>query len=254
VSDPGYITTSYDKKRDVNDDADDNLSLAALKAQSNIRRFQGKTGAGSDVVSWKVILQNFSVKKLNGVYIRQKEDISDRYSFISQTGLVLWWYDRRRFWMVSPKRLVSTDKSYACIENDSVHPKDISGLWQVWDRNAKQFVDDENGKILAGVAEKVTLTGFTTPEFNGTFVEMRNRHGSRPAFMKYDRKQNRALVLFYRNSTQQWRVRKEGTKESIPIAVSDESVMLHRNIKKEGLWANGLSKQETNKMLAVAVV
>jgi len=252
VSDPGYITTSYDKKRDVEDDADDNVSLAALQAQTNLRK--AKKEMGNDVVSWKVVLQNFNVKKLNGVYIRRKEDIADRYSFISQTGLVLWWYDRRRFWMVSPKRLVATDKSYACIENDSVHPRDISGVWQVWDRNAKQFVDDENGKILAGVAEKVTLTGFTTPEFNGTFVETKNRHGPRPTFMKYDRKQDRALVLFYRNSTKQWRVRKEGTKDSIPIASSDESVMLRGNVKKGGLWADGLAKKETSKLLAVAVV
>jgi len=216
-SDPGFITTSSEIKSEDDDD-DDNLSLAALKAK-NDRKKPSKNEVENDIVSWKVILHGFKLEKLNGEYICQEDESNTYARFVSPSGLVLWWYSRRKLWMVSPVRLVGTDKSYACVEDECTHPSCISGVWKVYDKITKKFVKDGRGRVRTGRAKKVSLKGFMAqPEMNGIFVERRTRQSQRPTFEKLGKK---TLVLFYRNSTNNWYVRRDGVTESIPIAASD---------------------------------
>jgi len=220
-SDPGFITKLTDHKTGEDHD-DDHLSLAALMAKNHVQRPITKE-VESDTVSWKVTLHGFKLEKLNSEYVCMKDESSNYAHFISPTGLVLWWYSRRKLWMVSPERLVGTDKSYACVVDECTHPACISGVWQVYDKIEKKFLKDEGGNVHGGRAEKVSLRGFIgQPGMNGIFIETRIWLGQRPTFEKLGK---RTLVLFYRNSTNKWYVRQKGKTASIPIAACDVDVV-----------------------------
>jgi len=251
--DPGTISSpawlSDEKEQD-------HLTLAELKMLAtnevtqaeppadvqNRRKNDGAAGEKEDIVVWKVVLSGFRVPKLNNVYLLQENLINGRPHFKSSSGrIVLWWFHRRRFWMLSPQRLVGSDQSYACIEHTGEHPKDVEGMWQVYDRNLKKFVKNEGAAIQPGVAEKISLRGFSkVPNLNGVFIETRNWMCNRPTFLKYDAEANVALVLFYRNSTKQWCVTKDGEIGSTPIVSCEEPGMHPRDYKDRRVWRDAL--------------
>jgi len=231
--DPGAISSPSwlsDEK------GEDHLTLSELKN----RRHSDEVAAGDDIVVWKVVLSGFRVAKLNNVYLLQENLINGRPHFKSSSGrIVLWWFHRRRFWMLSPQRLVGSDQSYACIEHvgKQKHPKDVQGMWQVYDRNLKKFVENEGAAIQPGVAEKVSLRGFSkVPHLNGVFIETRNWRCNRPTFLKYDAEADVSLVLFYRNSTRQWCVTKDGEIGSTPIVSCEEPGLHPRDYKDRRVW------------------
>jgi len=235
--DPGAISSPSwlsDEK------GEDHLTLSELKS----RRKSDEVGEGDDIVVWKVVLSGFRVPKLNNVYLLQENLINGRPHFKSSSGrIVLWWFHRRRFWMLSPQRLVGSDQSYACIEHlgKQKHPKDVVGMWQVYDRNLKKFVENEGAAINPGVAEKVSLRGFSkVPTLNGVFIETRNWRCNRPTFLKYDAEADVSLVLFYRNSTKQWCVTKDGEIGSKPIVSCEEPGMHPREYKDRRVWRDAL--------------
>lgn len=233
--DPGSISSpawlSDEKEQD-------HLTLAELKTS----RKRDEAAGEEAIVVWKVVLSGFRVPKLNNVYLLQENLINGRPHFKSSSGrIVLWWFERRRFWMLSPQRLVGSDQSYACIEHTGDHPKDVKGLWQVYDRNKKKFVENEGAAIQPGVAEKISLSGFSkVPTLNGVFIETRNWRCNRPTFLKYDAEANVSLVLFYRNSTKQWCVTKDGEIGSTPIVSCEEPGMHPRDYKDRRVWRDAL--------------
>lgn len=177
-----------------------------------------------DIVDWKVVVRGFRISKLNTVYLRQKKQMGGRPHFMSNSGLVLWWYHRRRFWMISPNKLVGTDKSYACIHDKSMHPKDISGAWQVFDKEQQSFTNDKGGMVHPGVAEKIHLRGFPDKlDLNGVFIEKRERQRQQPSFLKYIPEFSKTLVLFFRANTRNWCITKEDERHCPPLASCHDS-------------------------------
>jgi len=205
-----------------------------------------------DIVSWKVVCRGFRVSKLNSVYLRQKEQSGGRHRFMSTSGLVLWWYKRRQFWMISPQSLVGTDKSYACIQHKSMHPKDISGEWQVFDREQRRFSNDKGAMVHPGVAERIYLEGFPERlDLNGVFIEKRVRQRQQPSFLKYIPERNITLVLFFRVSTRKWCITKvderygpplASCQDSTPIAMYKEIPPHPKLLRNGGEWKDGLNR------------
>lgn len=220
---------------------DDNLTLSEIKSLGE-KRSNEITAGKNEAVVWKVILSGFKVQKLNSVYLLQNNLINGRPHFKSSSGrIVLWWFDRRKFWMISPVRLVGSDQSYACIEYDTGHPKDVEGMWQVYDRTLKKFVEDDGARIHPGVAERISMAGFLSdPELNGVFIETMHWRSNRPSFRKHDMRQHCSLVLFYRNSTKKWCVTRDNEIGSTPIVTCEEPGMHPRDFKNRKLWKDAL--------------
>jgi len=216
----------------------DDETLAALQASD-----------GEDTGDcWKVVLSGFRVAKLNSVYLKQKETSAGRHMFTSPLGnkkerLVLWWYNRRKFWMLSPQSLVGTDKSYACIQHVSMHPKDVAGVWQVFDTAVRKFTMDRGAKVAAGTPDKVEMSSF--PEWsslNGVYVEQNDWHADRPVFVAKRGKQKN-LVLFYNDNYRQWRVVQEGDLDATPLAYCAEPQAQHPKDIVQQEWFSGIKKQ-----------
>jgi len=265
-ADPGALVAAED---------DDDVTLAALSGRNDDVSAPSPSGAAGttsgkssrarddkakeesgDYVPWKVVLSGFRVDKLNSVYLKDKKQTAGRHMFRSPVGkkkerLVLWWYNRRKFWMLSPQSLVGTDKSYACIQHVSMHPKDVAGIWQVFDTGVRKFTMDRGAKVSPGTADKVELSSF--PEWsslNGTYVEQPDWHADRPLFLS--KRQHHNLVLFYNETQRQWSVVKEGNLEATPLAYCAESSTQHpKDIVKQE-WFSGLKHKLPNgKLVAV---
>eukprot|EP00497_Spongosphaera_streptacantha_P003532 TRINITY_DN4257_c0_g1_i1.p3 TRINITY_DN4257_c0_g1~~TRINITY_DN4257_c0_g1_i1.p3 ORF type:complete len:79 (+),score=17.64 TRINITY_DN4257_c0_g1_i1:52-288(+) len=74
--------------------------------------------------------------------------------------------------MISPKRMVGTDKTYACIHHNAMHPKDINGTWQVFDTKLRKFTDDPKAMVSEGRGgPPIELRGFTLEALNGVYKE-----------------------------------------------------------------------------------
>jgi len=205
-----------------------------------------------DIVPWKVVCRGFRVCKLNSVYLRQKDQSGGRHRFMSTSGLVLWWYKQRKFWMISPKGLVGTDKSYACIQHKSMHPKDISGVWQVFDCEQRMFTNDKGAMVHPGVGERISLEGFPERlDLNGVFIEKRERQRQQPSFLKYIPERNITLVLFFRTDTRKWCITKVDERDGTPLASCHDStpIAMYKEIpphpkllRNGGEWKDGLNR------------
>lgn len=235
--DPGVIRSTRESSEEK---PQFEASLSEIK--THIWNQRKSVGAVGDIAIWKVVLNGFKVPKLNNVYLLQESLINDRPHFKSSSNIVLWWFHRRKLWMLSPLHLVKCDKSYACIQHAAAHPKDIEGRWQVYDRKLKKFVEDSGASILPGIAERVLLTGFqSAPKVNGVFIETSNFRGNLPRFIKYDENRNLSLVLFHRRSTKHWCVTKEGKIDAI---VSCKEPGIHpREFKDKKVWRDALGNK-----------
>jgi len=264
--DQGIITTPSQPEHD------DNLTLVGImrnrsqhfKNERNSHKPQQPmriitAGTVGEIVLWKVVLQGFRMSKLNSVYLRDQGPIAGRHSYISPSGLVLWWYSRRQFWMVSPKHLVGTDKSYACIHHKSIHPKNISGIWQVFDRDQRRFINDEGAMVRPGIAEKISLEGF--PErlnLNGIYIEKRQRHGQPPTLVRYNEKDKITCALFFREETREWCITNENNLDGTPLAVFHDPshIVIYSDISplRNLLRNRGVWKDELDRTLSGRVV
>lgn len=235
--DPGVITSTRE-----NSEEKPHLETSLSAIKTHIRNRSKSVEAVGDIAIWKVVLSGFKLPKLNNVYLLQESLINDRPHFKSSSNIVLWWFHRRRFWMLSPLHLVKCDKSYACIQHAAAHPKDIEGSWQVYDRRLKKFVEDAEASILPGIAERVLLSGFQrAPKVNGVFIETSNFRGNHPRFIKYDKNRDLCLVLFHRSSTKQWCVIKEGKIDA--IVSCKESGMHPLDFKDKKVWKDALGNK-----------
>lgn len=75
----------------------------------------------------------------DGFYLQQPTSESGRPRFYRQTfgadedPMVLWYYTKRRCWMLSHRSQVDTDTARAIVKQDVEHPEDITETWFVFD-------------------------------------------------------------------------------------------------------------------------
>lgn len=212
-----------DDERIGNDNDEDELTLEDLRRMGGGGEAGDKKRKGSGEVLWRVRAQNFRLSKLNGSYTRTEARKNGRHVFVKSQPdgqeLVLWWYKRRKFWMVSPKKMVGTDKSYACIQHSCLHPKDINGNWQVFDTTQRRFTPDNNAEIVAGEVDSIVLSKFLLKDINGTYLETGDISNDRPMY----KNAKAGLLLWYKlgRGRRHWWVSEEGAREVALAMVED---------------------------------
>jgi len=92
--------------------------------------------------------------RINGVFVLRDELLGGRYSFrqLSVDGeeIIMWYYKRKKLWMISWKGHVETENAYAVCKGDVDLPYKLDGkMWYVWNSDSEKFSPDADIRICS---------------------------------------------------------------------------------------------------------
>jgi len=93
--------------------------------------------------------------RINGTFVQRQEILGGKYSFKRQTDsgeeIILWYYKRKKCWMISWKGHVETENAYAVCKGSSDLPSDLDGgTWFVWISAQQSFATDNSIRVRLG--------------------------------------------------------------------------------------------------------
>jgi len=93
--------------------------------------------------------------RINGTFVQRQEILGGKYSFKRQTDsgeeIILWYYKRKKCWMISWKGHVETENAYAVCKGSSDLPSDLDGgTWFVWISAQQSFATDNSIRVKLG--------------------------------------------------------------------------------------------------------
>jgi len=129
----------------------------------------------------------------------------------------------------------------------------------VFDRDQRRFINDEGALVLPGIAKRISLAGFAERlHINGVYMEKRQWNGQQPTFLKYSKKENISLALFYRENKREWCITREDDMDATPMAVFHDFTPLgiYKRMSPIGnlLSNGGVWKDELDRTLKGRVV
>jgi len=115
--------------------------LKVRKTDPILIRVSGRSGANA--------------RRINGTFVQREETLGGKYSFKRQTEegeeIILWYWKRKKCWMISWKGHVETENAYAVCKGAVELPSDLDGgTWFVWISERQTFDTDQDIRVQLG--------------------------------------------------------------------------------------------------------
>jgi len=114
--------------------------LKVRKTDPILIRVSGRSGANA--------------RRINGTFVQREEILGGKYSFKRQNEgeeIILWYWKRKKCWMISWKGHVETENAYAVCKGAVELPSDLDGgTWFVWISARQTFDTDKNIRVQLG--------------------------------------------------------------------------------------------------------
>jgi len=127
--------------------------LKVRKTDPILIRVSGRSGANA--------------RRINGTFVQREEILGGKYSFKRQNEgeeIILWYWKRKKCWMISWKGHVETENAYAVCKGAVELPSDLDGgTWFVWISARQTFDTDKDIRVqLGGINHDIDSINLST--------------------------------------------------------------------------------------------